>query len=103
VDSILALLLGRLQMTVSDAIEAYISLESVMATQQTEIKEERSINTHNFAKAFKKIMDDRGLSEDALMELSVDSDALCKVSVRANFQIRQIDVRLQCNLRLIPR
>jgi hypothetical protein len=90
-------------MTVSEAIEAYISLESVMATQQTETKEERSINTHTFAKAFKKIMNDRGLSEDALIELSADTDASCKVSVRANLPIRQTNVKLQRNLRLITR
>ncbi|PVF94879.1 TPR-like protein [Serendipita vermifera] len=78
---ILALLLGRLRMTASEAIEAYSSLESVMATRPAETKEDLSSNTLDFAKAFKKIVDDRGLDEGALMELAVDSDHGCKVAI----------------------
>ncbi|PVG00689.1 TPR-like protein [Serendipita vermifera] len=77
---LIALLLGRLQMKTPQAIEAYNSLASVLATEPTEVEEEREDNKARFMDAFRSIKPN---SVDALMRTSAKENSSCKVAICA--------------------
>jgi hypothetical protein len=66
--SIPALLVGKLQMNASEAIEACMKLEPVLSFRPTEDEEERIHNSEAFKKAFTEILEENGFDENSLME-----------------------------------
>ncbi|PVF91496.1 hypothetical protein CPB86DRAFT_183430, partial [Serendipita vermifera] len=81
--SLIALLLGRLQMTTTQAIKAYSSLAVVIATEPTEGKEERDINKRRFMDAFESILTEKGYSTDSPMHFGTGGNGPCKTAVCA--------------------
>ncbi|PVF93958.1 TPR-like protein [Serendipita vermifera] len=78
---IIALLLGRLQMTTAQAIKVYNSLASVFVAEPTELKEERERNSMRVVDAFKTIMSDVDYAVDSPMRAGPEGGDLCKVAV----------------------
>jgi hypothetical protein len=76
---IIALLLGRLQMTTIQAIKAYNSLVPALPTGPTEEKEERETNRRRFLEAFEKILFDLGYTRDSSMRFGAGEGGSCKV------------------------
>jgi hypothetical protein len=68
-------------MTASQAIEAYDSLSSAMTTRSAKSEEERNINTENFERAFKEVLDGINISIDTPMETRDEGTGHCKVLV----------------------
>lgn len=84
---LIAIMLGRLQMTVQECIEAYIRLsdrvfhrKNRMVTIKGRIR--GKFDSAALEEAVRTILTDRGLSPDALLKDS--DDAPCKVYVRVN-------------------
>ncbi|PVF92431.1 TPR-like protein [Serendipita vermifera] len=78
---LVALLLGRLKMNTTQAIQAYNSLAAVLATGPTGSKEEREINMNRFKDAFKRVLVEAGYAVDSLMGPGTEGGARCKVAV----------------------
>lgn len=78
---LIALLLGRLQMTTSQAIKAYHSLATVLVTEPTESKQEREMNGRMFRDAFENILMDAGYAVDSPMHPEVKKNDPCKCRV----------------------
>ena len=83
----MAIMLGRLQMTVDDCIEAYVSLFDRVTSKQKHratlegIEQER-FDSNEIEGAMKEIVERQGLKEDAFLKDS--PDAKCRVSVYAD-------------------
>lgn len=78
---LIAVMLGRLNMTVDECIEAYISLsDAVFRKKRHRInirgKLQGRFDTDELARSIKRIVVSRGLDEDALLK---NVDASCKV------------------------
>ncbi|PVG00686.1 hypothetical protein CPB86DRAFT_729099, partial [Serendipita vermifera] len=78
---LIALLLGRLQMTTSQTIKAYHSLATVLVTEPTESKQEREMNGRKFMEAFENILTDAGYPVDSPMHPEAEEKDPCKVAV----------------------
>jgi hypothetical protein len=79
--SLIAILLGRLGMTTTQAINAYNSLSTVLVTEPTEAKEDRDMNGRRFMDSFQSIIVEVGYHAGASMRVSTGASGTCKVSV----------------------
>ena len=62
------ILIGRLRLSPSKAIEAYEKLVLVIPIQAAKSEEERKINTEAFKAAFIKVLEDAGFDENTPMQ-----------------------------------
>lgn len=62
-----AILLGRLRMSISQAIEAYKRLLPALSVEPSKDPEERKRNSEAFEMAFTQVLVDAGFSPDTLM------------------------------------
>ena len=62
------ILIGRLRLSPSKAIEAYEKLVLVIPTQAAKSEEERRINTEAFKVVFVKVLEDAGFDENTPMQ-----------------------------------
>jgi hypothetical protein len=69
--SLVVILIGRLRLSPSKAIEAYMKLETVMPKEPAKDDEQRTINTGKFKAAFAEVLEDAGFDENTPM---VDED-----------------------------
>jgi hypothetical protein len=76
-----ALLLGRLRMKPAEAIEAYLDLDTAIATSPTNDQEERRGNMERFIKVISKLLGDCGLQEGTLLMTDETMKATCKTCV----------------------
>jgi hypothetical protein len=81
-DSLIAVMLGRLRMTVGEAITAYLSLSNRVFQKKAHRvtvkgKIQGRFDSDELARAIKEVVKQQGLPEDAL--LKDESDAQCKV------------------------
>ena len=65
---LVVILIGRLRLSPSKAIEAYEKLVPVMPTQATKSEEERKINTEAFKAVFVKVLEEAGFDENTPMQ-----------------------------------
>ncbi|PVF95584.1 TPR-like protein [Serendipita vermifera] len=75
---ILAILLGRLRMKSSEALDAYRALHSSIATQPAADDEERASNTNRFLDAFKKLLEDVNVPLDTIMRSGKPGEDQCQ-------------------------
>ncbi|CAG8592889.1 14986_t:CDS:2, partial [Acaulospora colombiana] len=75
---IVALLLGRLRMTASQAIKACNSLVTVLVTAPAEKKKERELNRENFSAMFEKVLVEAGYDVSKPMRVGVGGNGICK-------------------------
>ena len=61
------ILIGRLRLSPSQAIEAYMKLEATMPTEPTKNDQERIQNSTAFNAAFLEVLKDAGFEADAPM------------------------------------
>ena len=61
------ILIGRLRLSPSKAIEAYEKLVPVIPTQAAKSEEERKANTEAFKAVFVKVLEDAGFDENTSM------------------------------------
>ena len=61
------ILIGRLRLTPSQAIEAYMKLEAVMPTKPAKDDEERTRNSTAFRTAFIEVLKEAGFEADSPM------------------------------------
>jgi len=66
-DRIVVILIGRLRLPLSKAIEAYMKLAAVMPNAPAKDDEERKGNTEAFRKTFIDILKEAGLGPDTPM------------------------------------
>jgi hypothetical protein len=64
---LVVILIGRLRLSPSKAIEAYETLLPVMPTQAAKSEEERKSNTEAFNAAFVKVLEGAGFDENTPM------------------------------------
>jgi hypothetical protein len=81
-DSLIAVMLGRLRMTVGEAITAYLSLSNRVFQKKAHRvtvkgKIQGRFDSDELAWAIKEVVKQQGLPEDALLKNA--SDAQCKV------------------------
>ena len=81
-DSLIAVMLGRLRMTVGEAITAYLSLSNrVFQKKAHRVTVKGNIqgrfDSNELARAIKEVVKQQGLHEDELLKDA--SDAQCKV------------------------
>jgi hypothetical protein len=81
-DSLIAVMLGRLRMTVGEAITAYLSLSNRVFQKKAHRvtvkgKIQGRFDSDELARAIKEVVKQQGLPEDALLKDA--SDAQCKV------------------------
>jgi hypothetical protein len=67
-----AILLGRLGLTPSQAIKAYLTLDAALSVSPTKDAEERQRNTEEFSTAFCQVLESVGLTAETPM---MDADA----------------------------
>ncbi|PVF93948.1 hypothetical protein CPB86DRAFT_741455 [Serendipita vermifera] len=80
---IIALLLGRLNMTITQAIKAFNSLAAMLPTEPAETKQEREANRTRFVDMFEIILKDMGYSVDSLMRIGSGESSSCHVALCA--------------------
>jgi hypothetical protein len=68
-------------MTVPQAIKAYNSLATLLATAPTEAKRERELNMTKFKEAFEKLLVEMNETSDAPMRVRAAGKGNCKVYV----------------------
>jgi hypothetical protein len=79
-----AILLGRLGLKSSEAIEAYRKLEPAMSVGAAKDDQERKRNSEAFEAAFREVLSDAGLEADTPM---ITTDATkAKTSVRLDIE-----------------
>jgi hypothetical protein len=61
------ILIGRLRLTLSHAIEAYMKLEAVMPKKAAKNEEERKKNSMAFKAAFTEVLEEAGFEADTPM------------------------------------
>jgi hypothetical protein len=61
------ILIGRLRMSTSKAIEAYQKLVSVIPTQAAKSEEERKSNTEAFKAVFIEVLEEAGFDQNTAM------------------------------------
>jgi hypothetical protein len=61
------ILIGRLRLSPSQAIEAYMKLEAVMPKKPAKDEEERSRNSTAFKAAFLEVLEEAGFEADTPM------------------------------------
>jgi hypothetical protein len=76
---LIAILLGRLRMTVPQAIKAYNSLAAVLTTAPTEAKEERELNMTRFHEEFQRVMIEMSHMPSTPMRVRATGEANCKM------------------------
>ena len=64
---LVVILIGRLRMSTSKAIEAYQKLVSVIPTQAAKSEEERKINTEAFKAVLIEVLEEAGFDQNAPM------------------------------------
>jgi hypothetical protein len=64
--SLIAIFVGRMKMTISEAIEAYTKLLPALSVPPTKDEEERRANTEMFRSAFLEILEETGFDEKTL-------------------------------------
>jgi hypothetical protein len=62
------ILIGRLRLSLSNAVEAYMKLVSVIPTEPAKDEEEKRHNTEAFQSVFLEVLNDAGFNEDAPMQ-----------------------------------
>jgi hypothetical protein len=65
---LVVILIGKLRLSPSKAIEAYGKLVPVIPTQAAKSEEERKTNTEAFKAAFIKVLEDAGFDENTPMQ-----------------------------------
>jgi hypothetical protein len=76
---LIAILLGRLGMSVPQAIKGYNTLAAVLETALTEDKKARESNMARFREAFEKILLEKGYTSSTPMRVRTEGDGTCKV------------------------
>jgi hypothetical protein len=92
-NSLIAVMLGRLRMTVGEAITAYLSLSNRVFQKKAHRvtvkgKIQGRFDSDELARAIKEVVKQQGVPEDALLKDA--SDAGCKVYVCAARDHRQL-------------
>ena len=92
-DSLIAIMLGRLQMTTDECIDAYVSLsDQVFQKQRHRVTVKGHVqgrfDSNELEKAIREIVVEKGLEEDALLQDS--RDAKCKVYVRLDDWLQRL-------------
>ena len=64
---LVVILIGRLRLSPSKAIEAYMKLVVVMPNEPAKGEDERKKNTEEFKAAFIEVLEDAGFDQDAPM------------------------------------
>jgi hypothetical protein len=64
---LVVILIGRLRLSPSKAIEAYMKLVAVMPKEPAKDDEERKINTAKFKAAFVEVLEDAGFDQNTPM------------------------------------
>ena len=64
---IVVILIGRLRLSPSKAIEAYMKLAVVMPKEPAKDEDERKENTEEFKAAFIEVLEDAGFDQDTPM------------------------------------
>jgi hypothetical protein len=65
--SLVVILIGRLRLSPSRAIEGYIRLVPAIPTQAAKSEEERNRNTKSFKAAFVEVLEDAGFDQNTPM------------------------------------
>jgi hypothetical protein len=65
--SVVVILIGRLRLSPSRAIEAYTRLASVIPTQAAKGDEEKKVNTEAFKVVFIEVLNDAGFDQNTPM------------------------------------
>jgi hypothetical protein len=65
--SLVVILIGRLRLSLSNAIEAYMRLVAVIPTEPAKDEEERKVNSEVFKAAFSDVLKDAGFEPDSPM------------------------------------
>ncbi len=64
---LVVILIGRLRLSPSKAIEAYMKLETVIPKEPAKDDEERKKNTEKFKAAFVEVLEDAGFDQNTPM------------------------------------
>jgi hypothetical protein len=78
INRIVAILLGRLGMKPSEALDAYRTLHDSIATQPAAKEEEKVKNTEMFIGAFKQVLESANVPVDTVMKSGKGSEDQCQ-------------------------